>query len=116
MHTCRQVCGVDTLLSTSTCSLVSFCLNSMVIYHIIVCFFSLQASRAIWLGKWNPKRDRDPDKRDEVAFKEFLITKYERKNWYCTPAEIKKEEKELPKPEPKLQPPPSSNKVCTVSP
>lgn len=72
----------------------------------------MQVSRAVWLGKWNPKRDREPDKKDEVAFKEFLIAKYERKNWYCSPAEVKKEEKELPKPEPKLQPPPPSNKVC----
>ena len=64
------------------------------------------------MGRWNPRRDRDPDKKDEVAFKEFLISKYERKHWYVSPAELKKETKESPKPEPKLQPPPSS-KVCS---
>lgn len=80
--------------------------------HTILLFWCIQVSRAVWLGKWNPKRDREPDKKDEVAFKEFLIAKYERKSWYCSPAEVKKEEKELPKPEPKLQPPPPSNKVC----
>jgi len=68
-----------------------------------------QSARRIWLGKWNSKRDREPDKADESAFKNFLIAKYERKSWYVDPKEALKEETNTePKPEPKLNPPPSS--------
>ena len=70
-----------------------------------------QISRAIWLAKWNPKVDREPEKRTELAFKEFLINKYERRQWYVSPSEAKKEEKTEPKPGPKLQPPPKVGKV-----
>lgn len=68
-----------------------------------------QLARKVWLGKWNSKRDREPDKSDENAFKNFLISKYERRTWYVDPKEaVKKEEKTTPKPEPKLLPPPTS--------
>lgn len=71
---------------------------------------SLQVARKIWLGGWNPTRDREPSKKDEQAFKQFLITKYERKNWYRSPSEVAKE---TPSPTPetkadhKIEPPPS---------
>lgn len=63
------------------------------------------------MGNWNHSRDREPDKKEEHAFKEFLISKYERKQWYKSPADVKKEEETVPapaKPEPKIQPPPST--------
>ena len=61
------------------------------------------------MGTWNPTRDREPDKKDEQAFKQFLISKYERKNWYKSPAEVVKETPpvEPVKAEPKIEPPPS---------
>ena len=63
------------------------------------------------MGTWNPSRDREPDKKEEQLFKQFLITKYERKQWYKSPAEVKREEatpeKEV-KVEAKIQPPPAS--------
>lgn len=64
----------------------------------------------MWLGKWNPKRDREPDKSDENAFKQYLISKYERRSWYRSPSEPTKEDtgKTETKPEPKILPPPSS--------
>lgn len=70
----------------------------------------VQIAHAVWMGRWNPRHDKEPSKKEEVAFKEFLIAKYERKQWYRDPAEVKKEkEKETsaPAPEPKLLPPPS---------
>lgn len=66
----------------------------------------------MWLGNWNPAKDRETDKKEEQLFKEFLITKYERRQWYKSPAEVKREEAatktEVVKAEPKLQPPPST--------
>lgn len=74
-----------------------------------------QISRKIWLGKWNSKRDREPDKSDEAAFKGYLVSKYERRSWYVDPKEaVKEEERSTPKPEPKLAPPPSV-KVCSYT-
>ena len=68
------------------------------------------------MGKWNPRKDREPDKKNEVAFKEYLIAKYERKAWYRSPADIKKEEQQAtPTTEQtKVLPPPTSSsvKVC----
>lgn len=68
------------------------------------------------MGSWNPSRDREPDKKDEQAFKQFLITKYERRNWYKSPTEVAKEEPAPSgvKAEPKIEPPPSS-KVSRVA-
>ena len=64
------------------------------------------------MGTWNPSRDREPDKKEEQAFKQFLISKYERKQWYKSPAEVKMEEsaaaQQENKVEAKIQPPPSS--------
>lgn len=68
------------------------------------------------MGTWNPTRDREPDKKDEQAFKQFLITKYERRNWYKSPAEVAREEPapvQADKAEHKIGPPPSS-KVSRV--
>ena len=45
----------------------------------------------IWMGNWDSRRDREPDKKDEQAFKEYLRDKYERKKWYKDPNEVKKE-------------------------
>ncbi len=75
-----------------------------------LCFLSLsvQVARKVWLGKWNTKRDREPDKSDETGFKSFLISKYEKRTWYVDPKEVVKEEKTTPKLEPKLAPPPST--------
>ena len=70
------------------------------------------------MGKWNPRHDKDPSKKDEVGFKEFLISKYERKQWYRSPSEVKKERENgsnsAPPPvtEAKLLPPPSSKVHC----
>ena len=65
------------------------------------------------MNTWNPKNSREPDKKDDVAFKDFLITKYQKKQWYKSPAEIKRESEANgpPKPDPVLQPPPPSVKV-----
>ena len=75
----------------------------------------LQVARKVWLGTWNPSKDREPDKKEEQAFKEFLITKYERRQWYKSPGEVKREEETTKavassaKAEVnKIQPPPSS--------
>ena len=88
-------------------------------------FFKLvivQVARKVWLGNWNSSKDREPDKKEEQAFKEFLITKYERRQWYKSPSEVRREE-EVNKPaatakplaEVKIQPPPGSRvrKQCT---
>jgi hypothetical protein len=47
------------------------------------------------MGKWDPKKDREPDKKNEVAFKEYLMAKYQRKTWYKSPSEVKKEEQQV---------------------
>ena len=68
----------------------------------------------MWMGRWNPRQDKEPIKKDEVAFKEFLISKYERRMWYRSPVEVKKErdgknsESTTPTAEAKLLPPPSA--------
>lgn len=68
----------------------------------------------MWMGNWNPVKNREPDKKDEHAFKEFLVQKYERKQWYKSLSEVKREEEsassaQVEKPEQtKIQPPPSS--------
>ena len=70
------------------------------------------------MGNWNPSKDREPDKKEEHAFRQFLISKYERRQWYKTPAEVKKENEsssvQQTKVEPKLQPPPPNSKVLNV--
>lgn len=69
-----------------------------------------QMAHAVWMGRWNPRHDKEPSKKEEVAFKEFLMAKYERRQWYRDPGEVKKEkekESNAPAPEPKLLPPPS---------
>ena len=66
------------------------------------------------MGRWNTRQDKEPSKKDEVAYKEFLIAKYERKQWYRNHADVRKEREPdngAPAPEPKLLPPPST-KVC----
>ena len=70
-------------------------------------------AQKIWSGKWDSKKDREPDKKNEVAFKEYLISKYERKTWYRSPAEVKKEEQEATPTadQAKLPPPTTSVKV-----
>ena len=42
------------------------------------------------MGTWS-RRDREPDKKDERAFKAFLQDKYERKRWYRDPSEVRRE-------------------------
>ena len=88
------------------------------VHYMYVPVPALQLAHAVWMGRWNPRHDKDPSKKDEVAFKEFLISKYERKQWYRSPADIKRErEKENntpPATETKLLPPPSSKVHCTV--
>ena len=62
------------------------------------------------MGSWNPSRDREPDKKDEQAFKEFLISKYEKRNWYKSPSEVAKESAtpaQETRTETKIGPPPS---------
>jgi Arf-GAP domain and FG repeat-containing protein 1 len=73
-----------------------------------------ELAHAVWMGRWNPRQDKEASKKDEVAFKEFLISKYERKMWYK--AEVKREseaknESSTPTAEAKILPPPST-KVC----
>ena len=69
------------------------------------------------MGRWNPRQDKEPSKKDEVGFKEFLISKYERKMWYRSLAEVKREregqnnQSSTPTTEAKILPPPST-KVC----
>ena len=65
------------------------------------------------MGHWNPSRDREPDKKEEQLFKQFLISKYERRQWYKSPEDVKREsatpvETQAPKPETRILPPPSS--------
>ena len=64
------------------------------------------------MGRWNQRHDKEPSKKDEVAFKEFLISKYERKQWYRDPVDVKRERDSdagtTPAAEPKLLPPPST--------
>lgn len=50
-----------------------------------------QMARMIWMGRWDPRRDREPSKKDEQAFREFLRDKYERKKWYRDPSEVKRD-------------------------
>ena len=71
----------------------------------------LQLAHAVWMGRWNPRQDKEPSKKDGVGFKEFLISKYERKQWFRNPAEVRKEREKdssAAAPEPKLLPPPST--------
>ena len=65
----------------------------------------------MWLGKWNSAKDREPNRKEEDLFKEFLCTKYERRQWYKSPTQVRKDEaskSEVVKTETKLLPPPSS--------
>ena len=49
----------------------------------------LQASKAKWLGKWDPKKDREPDNKDDQQLVQFLREKYERRKWYSeTPVKL----------------------------
>lgn len=52
---------------------------------------NLQVANQVWLGRWDPKQDREPDKKNPVVFKEYLIAKYERKQWYTEPGEHREE-------------------------
>lgn len=75
----------------------------------------LQVAKRSWMAKWDTKKDREPDKKNEVAFKEYLISKYERKTWFKSLSEVKREEQEqvkTPTEQPKLAPPTTSVKVC----
>lgn len=74
----------------------------------------LQMAKKTWMGKWDPKKDREPDKKNEVAFKEYLIAKYERKSWYKSAADIKKEEQQAaPATDQTKSPSPTTSvKVC----
>jgi Arf-GAP domain and FG repeat-containing protein 1 len=72
-----------------------------------------ELAHAVWMGRWNPRQDKEASKKDEVAFKEFLISKYERKMWYK--AEVKREseaknESSTPTAEAKILPPPSTKR------
>ena len=69
------------------------------------------------MGKWDPKKDREPDKKNEVAFKEYLIAKYERRSWYKSAADIKKEEQQAAPAtdQTKLPTPTTSVKVCVCT-
>ena len=83
----------------------------MMSYLTIHTIVFLQLAYAIWMGRWNPRQDKEPSKKEEVAFKEFLIAKYERKQWYRSPSEVRREnekESSTPKTEPKLLPPPTT--------
>ena len=77
---------------------------------------ALQIAKRSWMAKWDSKKDREPDKKNEVAFKEYLIAKYERKSWYKSPSEVKREEQQqqasTPTEQPKIPPPTTSVKVC----
>lgn len=64
------------------------------------------------MGSWNSSKDREVDRKNEQAFKQFLLSKYERKQWYKPPEVVredtsKQEAKQEAKAEPKIQPPPS---------
>ena len=80
--------------------------NSMCVYLLL-----LQLAQAIWMGRWNPRHDKEPTKKDEVVYKDFLIAKYEHKQWYQSPPEVKTEREKdnvsAQPVEPKLLPPPS---------
>jgi len=74
-----------------------------------------KVARKVWLGNWNPSRDREPDKKEEQAFKEFLVTKYERRQYYKSPSEVRREQEAnkpaataKPPAEVKILPPPGS--------
>lgn len=69
------------------------------------------------MGKWDSKKDREPDKKNEVAFKEYLIAKYQRKTWYKSPTEVKKDEQQVTPAtgQVKIQPPTTSVKVKAPS-
>ena len=77
----------------------------------------LQVAQKTWMGKWDPKKDREPDKKNEVAFKEYLMSKYQRKTWYKSPAEVKKDEQQVTPAtgQVKIQPPTTSVKVESLS-
>ena len=57
-----------------------------------------QVANQVWLGRWDPKQDREPDKKNPVTFKEYLVAKYERKQWYTEPGEHKEEPKAVATP------------------
>lgn len=70
----------------------------------------------VWLGRWDPKQDREPDKKSAVVFKEYLVAKYERKQWYVEPGERREEPKAVgtPPTQSKLPAPPKVNNDRTA--
>ena len=61
----------------------------------------------MWLGRWDPNRS-EPDKKNAVVFKEYLVAKYERKQWYKEAADNREEPKAVgtPPTQAKLAAPP----------
>ena len=48
-------------------------------------------AKMVWMGTWDPRKDREVDSKDEQRMKDFLRDKYERKKWYRDPGDIKKD-------------------------
>lgn len=55
-------------------------------------------SRMVWLGRWDPSKDKEINSKDERIFKEYLRDKYERKKWYRDPSEVRKAKSPDPPP------------------
>ncbi|XP_046852706.1 arf-GAP domain and FG repeat-containing protein 1-like isoform X2 [Xenia sp. Carnegie-2017] len=41
-----------------------------------------------WLGLWNSSNPPEPESKDEIKVKEFLMKKYDRKKWYIPPSQL----------------------------
>ena len=39
-------------------------------------------SKLKWLAKWDPKKDKEPDNKDDSQLVHYLREKYERRRWY----------------------------------
>lgn len=50
--------------------------------------FKLQVCRRSWLGLWNSPNPPEPESRDEIKVKDFMMQKYDRKKWYIPPSQL----------------------------
>ena len=44
--------------------------------------------RRSWLGLWNSPNPPEPESRDEIKVKDFMMQKYDRKTWYIPPSQL----------------------------
>ena len=51
-----------------------------------------QLCRKVWLGLYDSRTNPEPDSKDEVKIRDFMVNKYEKKRFYVAPTETMHED------------------------